>query len=124
MSEILIHTAPHHPIDVFGLEEEKLGRIRRFFPQLNIILRGDSIKAVGDTAHLTDFEEKMRLVLFHFERFNRLTEADIDAILGESKSENEPQGESETEKPATPLILMGVNGKPVRALTANQQKLV
>ena len=124
MSEILIHTAPHHPIDVFGLEEEKLGRIRRFFPQLNIILRGDSIKAVGDTAHLTDFEEKMRLVLFHFERFNRLTEADIDAILGESKPDNETQAEAQTEKPATPLILMGVNGKPVRALTANQQKLV
>lgn len=124
MSEILIHIAPHHPIDVFGLEEEKLGRIRRFFPQLNIILRGDSIKAVGDTAHLTDFEEKMRLVLFHFERFNRLTEADIDAILGEAKPENVPQAEAETEKTATPLILMGVNGKPVRALTANQQKLV
>ncbi|MCH5243580.1 MAG: PhoH family protein [Lentimicrobiaceae bacterium] len=124
MSEILIDIAPHHPIDVFGLEEEKLSRIRRFFPQLNIILRGNLIKAVGDTGHLADFEEKMRLVLFHFERFNRLSESDIDGILGENDPQGESRPEAETENPATPLILMGVNGKPVRALTANQQKMV
>ncbi|MCM1041062.1 MAG: PhoH family protein [Bacteroides sp.] len=125
MSELYIETSPHHPIDVFGLEEEKLNRIRRFFPQLNIILRGDLIKAVGDTEHLADFEEKMKLVLFHFERFNRLNEADIDAILGENKPDKDPRTEDpDLEKASTPLILMGVNGKPVRALTANQQKLV
>lgn len=124
MSEIYIETSPHHPIDVFGLEEEKLNRIRHFFPQLNIVLRGDLVKAVGDTAHLADFERKMKLVLFHFERFNRLNEADIDAILGESKDEGKHSADMEDAQPGSPLILMGINGKPVRALTANQRKLV
>lgn len=123
MSEIYIETSPHHPIDVFGLEEEKLNRIRRFFPQLNIVLRGDLLKAVGDAAHLADFEQKMKLVLFHFERFNRLTEADIDAILGENGSGRDTSGETEEVRRDSPVILMGVNGKPVRALTANQEKL-
>lgn len=123
MSEIYIETSPHHPIDVFGLEEEKLNHIRRFFPQLNIVLRGDLVKAVGDSAHLADFETKMKLILFHFERFNRLNETDIDAILGEAKSEKEPEDKADEQKPDSSLILMGVNGKPVRALTANQRKL-
>lgn len=123
MSEIYIETSPHHPIDVFGLEEEKLNRIRRFFPQLNIVLRGDLLKAVGDAAHLADFEQKMKLVLFHFERFNRLTEADIDAILGENGSGRDTSGETEEVRRDSPVILMGVNGKPVRALTSNQEKL-
>ena len=39
MSEIYIDIAPHHPIDIFGLEEERLNRIRLYFPQLNIVLR-------------------------------------------------------------------------------------
>lgn len=125
MSEIHIETAPHHPIDVFGLEEEKLSIIRRFFPQLNIILRGDLVKAVGDTAHLADFESKMKLMLYHFERFNRLNESDINAILGESgQTVIETRPEEEKGSPSAPTILMGVNGKPVHALTANQQKLV
>lgn len=124
MSEIYIETSPHHPIDVFGLEEERLNRIRRFFPQLNIVLRGDLVKAVGDSAHLADFETKMKLILFHFERFNRLNETDIDAILGEVKTEKEPEEKTDEQKPDASLILMGVNGKPVRALTANQRKLV
>ena len=123
MSELYIETAPHHPIDVFGLEEEKLNRIRRFFPQLNIILRGDLIKAAGDSAHLADFEKKIKLLLFHFERFNRLNESDIDAILGDTEKNDSLA--VETDSPTdSPLILMGVNGKPVRALTPNQHKLV
>ncbi|MDE6493034.1 MAG: PhoH family protein [Bacteroidales bacterium] len=123
MSEIYIETAPHHPIDVFGLEEEKLNRVRRFFPQLNIVLRGDLIKAAGDAGHLADFEKKIKLLLFHFERFNRLSENDIDDIMGEA--ENPTASACEPPLPAgSPLILMGVNGKPIRALTPNQHKLV
>lgn len=123
MSEILIDIEPHHPIDLFGLEEEKLNHIRHFFPQLNIVLRGDLLKAVGDATHLSDFEEKIKLVLFHFERFNRLNENDINAIFGETKAEKTPSEDLSTAQNATPVILMGVNGKPIRALTDNQQKL-
>ena len=59
MSEIYVEIAPHHPIDIFGLEEEKLNRIRRYFPYLNIVLRGDLVKAIGDPVHLADFEKKL-----------------------------------------------------------------
>ncbi len=161
MSEIYVEIAPHHPIDIFGLEEEKLNRIRRYFPYLNIVLRGDLVKAIGDPVHLADFEKKLKLVLFHFERFNRLTENDIDDILGDNgnyrankgeqgagsfRTENTPaigfhinegkptrkpastENEPETEDPhlqsGNPLILIGANGKPIRALTENQQKIV
>ena len=72
MSEIYVELTPHHPIDIFGVEEEKLNRIRRYFPYLNIVLRGDLLKAIGDPAHLADFEAKLKLLLFHFDRFNRL----------------------------------------------------
>ena len=134
MSEIYVELTPHHPIDIFGVEEEKLNRIRRYFPYLNIVLRGDLLKAIGDPAHLADFEAKLKLLLFHFDRFNRLTENDIDDILRENQphsKENAPEplsrpGEDEGKENVlgNPLILVGANGKPIRALTENQQKIV
>ena len=122
MSEIYIETTPHHPIDIFGIEEERLNRIRHYFPQLNIVLRGDLVKAVGDQSRLEDFERKMKLVLFHYERFNRLSDTDIAAILGD---ERKTMSEEDIENMAghAACLLAGANGKPIRALTLNQQKL-
>ena len=123
MSEIYIDIAPHHPIDIFGLEEERLDRIRRYFPQLNIVLRGNLLKVMGDDARLKDFEEKIKLLLFHFERFNRLSDSDIENILeedGKKGSEEEMLRQTEA---GGGYILAGANGKIIRALTENQKKL-
>lgn len=123
MSEIYIDIAPHHPIDIFGLEEERLNRIRRYFPQLNIVLRGNLLKVMGDNAHLRDFEEKIKLLLFHFEHFNRLSDSDIESILeddGKKGSTEEMQRQAEA---GSGYILAGANGKIIRALTENQKKL-
>lgn len=123
MSEIYIEIAPQHPLDIFGLEEEKLNRIRKYFPKLSIILRGDILKVIGEPSSVNDFERKIKLVLYHFERFNRLNESDIEAIFSENETSlptEHPQflnGQGAT-------LLTGVNGKPIRALTENQQKLV
>lgn len=123
MSEIYIEITSQQPFDIFGLEEEKLNRIRKYFPKLSIILRGDILKAVGEPAQLEDFEKKIKLVLFHFDRFNRLNDNDIDAIFEEG--ENLSSKDSITDLPLSgKSILTGVNGKPIRALTKNQQKLV
>lgn len=123
MSEIHIEISPHHPIDIFGVEEERLNRIRPYFPQLNIVLRGNLVKAVGDKSHLDDFEKKMKLILFHFERFNRLSENDISAILGDDRKTVSEEDITLMAEHAS-SILPGVNGKPIRALTENQQRLV
>lgn len=122
MSEIYIEITSQHPLDIFGLEEEKLNRIRKYFPKLSIILRGDILKVIGEPSIVDDFERKIKLALYHFEKFNRLNESDIEAIFSENETSSPP---------ATSLLngqgtnlLTGVNGKPIRALTENQQKLV
>ncbi|MEG1498863.1 MAG: PhoH family protein [Bacteroidales bacterium] len=122
MSEIYIEIAPTHPVDIFGLEEEKLKVIKKFFPQINIILRGTLLKATGDSVHLTDFEAKMKLILYHFERFNRLNETDISSILGPIAPKDTK--EEELNVFSSDTILIGVNGRSIRALTKNQLLLV
>lgn len=124
MREIYIDIAPHHPIDVFGLEEERLDHIRHHFPQLNIVLRGNLLKATGDEAHLKDFEEKVQLLLFHFEHFNRLSDNDIEDILEDDGKKGVPEGIQRQVETQGGYILAGANGKMIRALTENQKKLV
>ena len=119
MSETFIEIQSADPQELFGLAEEKLDGIRKHFPQLRVILRGHLLKAVGDPAHLADFEQKMKLVLWHYDRMNRLTEKDIERIF-----------EQEAEEPAEPtpaaadtILVAGSGGRQIRALTAGQRAL-
>ncbi len=119
MSETYIEIQQADPKELFGLNEEKLAAIRKYFPQLRIILRGHLLKAVGDPAHLADLEQKMKFVLWHYDRMNRLTEKDVERIF-----------EQETEEPAEPsavpaaaVLVAGSGGRQIRALTAGQQAL-
>ncbi len=119
MSETFIEIQSADPKELFGLAEEKLDSIRKHFPQLRVILRGHLLKAVGDPAHLADFEQKMKLVLWHYDRMNRLTEKDIERIF-----------EQEAEEAAAPtavapdaILVAGSGGRQVRALTAGQRAL-
>lgn len=116
MSETYIDIRQTDPKELFGLNEEKLDGIRKNFPQLRLILRGHLLKAVGDPAHLAELEQKMKLILWHYERMNRLTEKDIERIL-EQSAEEEPAST------AASVLVAGSGGRQIRALTAGQQAL-
>lgn len=125
MSEIYIELAHIHPLDIFGLKEEKLDIIKKYFPQLHIILRGDLLKVIGDDANIKDFEEKIKHIFYHFDKFNRLNETDIKLILeGETNSDSANNTTNTIGNEEDNFILIGSNGKPIKALTENQINLV
>ena len=121
MSETYIDLQQIDPKECFGLNEEKLDLIRRYFPQLRLILRGHLLKAVGDPAHLSLLEEKMQTVLWHYERMNRLSERDVAHIFEDEAVEDT----SETTSPASAasVLLSGSGGRQIRTLTSGQQAL-
>lgn len=120
MSETYIEIQQADPKELFGLNEEKLAAIRKYFPQLRIILRGHLLKAVGDPAHLSDLEQKMKLVLWHYDRMNRLTEKDVERIF---EQDAEEPVEPVTASTAASVLVSGSGGRQIRALTPGQQAL-
>jgi hypothetical protein len=46
-----------HPTDIFGLREERLRLLKKLFPKLQIMVRGNEIKAMGDDQELEYFEK-------------------------------------------------------------------
>jgi phosphate starvation-inducible PhoH-like protein len=58
MIEKLIYLEEIDPINLYGVNNLKLEKIKSYFPKLKIIARGHEIKVMGEADKVTDFEEK------------------------------------------------------------------
>lgn len=114
----------HNPVEIYGINDEKLNIVRKYFPQLKIIARGNEIKLIGQKEEIFRFEKKWKQLLRHYDDFGLLTISVIEGLMSNSteKKELESIGLSEFVQPN--IILYGTNGTVIKAKTANQQKLV
>jgi phosphate starvation-inducible PhoH-like protein len=116
MIEKLIYLESVDLVEFMGIKNTKLDIIKARFPKLRIVARGNWLKAMGEAEEVADFEEKINQLLEHYERYNVLKEDSINDILKGAKVVQSDGGED--------TILFGVNGKPIKARTENQRKLV
>lgn len=115
-SEILLEGI--EPIDFLGVKEENWRMLRSHFPTLSLVTRGSMVKAKGSREDLGRFEEVMRMLLWHLERFGRLTEDDVARLVRAEEGELLQQaGKDDT-------IVYGNGGTRIAARTPNQHKLV
>jgi len=120
MNERIINITAINPVEIYGVNDKNLEKVRSYFPKLKIIARGDMIKAIGNDKELDEFEEKFNLLLVNFEKFAKLTEVDIEQIMQDN---NGVQNFSE-DSPANDGLVHGRNGLLVKAITPNQRKMV
>ena len=106
------------PAELFGSNNTKLKHIKSFFPKLRITARGNVITFAGDELVMTEFEKKFDLIIRHYNKFNNLTENNIDNLMLDSGSEMlESDDGSE-------ILVHGNHGAKIKAKTINQKKLV
>lgn len=119
MNELVIELTEISPRDFFGLENANIELLKKYFPKLKIVARGNKIKAYGDDDVLEEFDRRITMLLEHATKYNKLDENVIERVLlSRNKEEYEtPAGSGE-------VIVHGLSGKPIRAQTANQRKLV
>ena len=118
MKESIIQISTINPVELFGVNEEKLNILRERFPKLKIISRGSSVKIIGDDANIIEFEKKLNLMMAHYHKYNRLTESNIDNLLADD-GEKVLKGKDSDE-----IILFGNKGQAIKARTKNQRKIV
>ena len=102
----------------FGVNNQNLKHIKSFFPKLSIVARGHRIQVKGEDEHIDFFEHKMNLMMHHFEKFNQLSENNIDNLMlheGEKLLNNDDGSET---------LVHGNGGVKIKARTVNQKKLV
>ena len=115
MSEKLITIKDADINKILGSNNSKFNKIKRFFPQIKLISRGDKIKVVGSLKEISHFESKFNLFIDHLNKFNSLTINQIERII--DGKENILNGEND-------VILHGKNGNLIKAKTFNQRKML
>lgn len=119
MNEIILELEQISPKEFFGPQNKNIELLKRYFPKLKIVARGNKITAFGDEDLLEEFDKRMEMLFSHFTAYNNLDENMIERILiSDSKDDYTTSNESGK------VLLHGVNGRLIKAQTTNQRKLV
>ena len=119
MNELIIELIDITPKEFFGPQNKNIELLKMYFPKLKIVARGTKITAFGDEGLLAEFDKRMKMLLSHFQKFNKLDENMIERVLtSDSKADYDSSSKSGE------VIVHGLNGRLIKAQTANQRKLV
>lgn len=119
MQERTITLSEIDPVDILGVNNDTLKYIETRFPKVKIVSRGRKLMISAESNELLDgFEEKINLMILHFNKYNSLSEGDIEHILADKGNEVVKDGFGDE------VIVFGNNGLKVTARTLNQRKLV
>lgn len=122
MSEKNIIIDPTITLEILGANNTNINRLINAFPKLKIIMRGNELKLFGTNAELAEFEDKLQMMLDHFEKYGKLTRQDVEMMVTNSDEERFSR-EAAKESDAA-IIVHGNHGKVIKAKTVNQQRLV
>lgn len=118
MHETLISIEGLDPVVILGNENANLRALQRLFPKLRIVSRGHDFIVKGSREDVGRFEEVMRMVVWHVDRYSTLSIDDLDRL---SKSD---EATVMKEAGVDDVIVHGPKGHRVYARTPNQHKLV
>jgi len=118
LNERIIDLSEISPIDLFGTQNVNVALLQKYFPKLKIVARGSVLKGYGDPEVLDEFEKRIGMLIKFLLKYNRLDENSIERIiLSDGK-------EKKTSVAAGEVLVHGVNGRLIKAQTANQRKMV
>ena len=118
MHETLISIEGLDPVVLLGNENVNLRALQDKFPKLRIVARGNDFIVKGDRVDLGRFEEVMRMVVWHVDRYNSLSIDDIERLVkSDEQSIMRDAGKDD-------VLVHGPGGHRVMARTPNQHKLV
>jgi len=106
-------------LEFFGINNSKIDLIKQLFPKINIAARGNSLFIQGEPSEIKAFEKKFALIVDHYNQYNVVTEEIILELMNGGVSSLEGNSSSEPD-----IIVFGNSGKPVRARTPNQRRLL
>ncbi len=120
LSEIILTVEGVDPVELYGQNNVNLNVLRNAFPEITITSRGNSLKLAGEKKFTqkakNKFETMVRLLKEHHELSTQTVQ---EIVQGNNVFENRLSNGQQNK-----TILHGRDGKPIKAKTVNQRKLV
>lgn len=120
MSEKKIILEDIAPIDLYGVNDSKLELIKKRFPNLKIVARGETIKVIGKEEEINQLEMVLNILTAYFNRYGNLTENAMEQILGGSVKRTGTADMADGDN----VLVFGNSGLIIKARTVNQRKMV
>lgn len=117
MNERIIELHDIAPKDFWGAQDSHLETIKKYYPKLKIVARDTTLKVFGEKEMLDEFETRFKRLMLHFTRYNNIDDNVIERVIQSDSRE-------EHMDPSDKILVHGLGGKLIKAMTPNQQKLV
>lgn len=118
MNERIIELTDIAPVEFWGMQETNLETLKKLYPKLKIIARGNVVKVFGESEILDEFEKQLTRLVAYFIKYNHIDDNVIERIV-QSSEQDEKKHEKRDE-----TIVHGVGGKLIKPLTPNQRLLI
>jgi len=119
LSELIIEILDIDPIQLLGSNNTKFVSIKKAFPKLKIVSRGNKIKVAGSENELELFKAKINKLIEYISKYGSIKNQDVIDMLEDENLINKV-----LPKEKDNIIVYGNYGKIIRAKTPNQIKLV
>ena len=119
MNELIVELTEISPREFFGQQNTNIRLLKKYFPKLKIVARGNKITAFGEEAVLEEFDKRLDMLMAHFGTYNSIDENTIERILTSNDLE-----QLNSTKVSDEVLVHGTNGKHIKAQTVNQRRLV
>ncbi|ESU25813.1 Phosphate starvation-inducible protein PhoH [Flavobacterium limnosediminis JC2902] len=118
MNERTIELTDITPKEFWGAQDSHLEVIKKLYPKLKIVARGTLVKAYGEKEILDEFEVRFNRLITHFSRYNSIDDNVIERIVQANSQDEHRMADHDK------ILVHGIGGKLIKAMTPNQQKLV
>ena len=120
MSEIILTIDGVDPVELYGKNNVKLNLLQKAYPNITITSRGSNIKISGDKKETQQAKSKLELMVRLLKEKHELTVQTVeDLLMGNNPFESRlSNGSSNT------TLVHGRGGRPIKAKTRNQKRLV
>ena len=94
-----------------------MDQVKKHFPKLKIVTRGNKVRIYGEPALLDEFEAGFEKLVKYFHRYNKFDENTIERLLNATHRQAHANDSDE-------VLVHGVSGRLIKALSVNQRKMV
>jgi phosphate starvation-inducible PhoH-like protein len=108
-----------NPHAFYGPQNAHLHILKRKYPKLQLIARGNEIKVFGDENSILEFQNGMKVLEKLYTTRMELTEQTIEAALEVSHEQESEKVEWQNE-----VLFIGTRGQKIRAKTKNQKRML
>jgi len=106
------------PVDLYGVNEQRLEHVRTMFPKIKLVARGNQIKVLGEAAEVERFTVFLDKIKHHYATYNSLSDTEWDSLLNDNTTK------ASLHAGGGDVILFSTNGNPIRPRSETQMQMV